>query len=113
MRYLSGERPETIQELEGRGGYQSREQSGRPSQGGGLRQYKRWEVEAVIKGKITAKVNNKVKNMAPRVSHWRPKSLQGYPRRGSENEVGKKTLQGGKDYCKRLQNETTKSQGWC
>jgi hypothetical protein len=108
---IGGGRPETIQKVGVRRGYKSRENQGGHHRGG-PRQYKRWEVEAVIKGKITPKVNNKVKNMAPRVSHWRPKSLQGYPRRGSENEVAKKTLQGGKEHRKRLQNETTKSQGW-
>ena len=108
---IGGGRPDTIQKVGVRRGYKSRENQGGHHRGG-PRQYKRWEVEAVIKGKITAKVNNKVKNMGPRVSHWRPKSLQGYPRRGSENEVAKKTLQGGKKHCKRVQNETTKSQGW-
>ena len=66
MRYLSGERPETIQELEGRGGYQSRGQSGRQSQGGGLRQYKRWEVEAVIK----------VEEIMEAIKYARPETIQ-------------------------------------
>jgi hypothetical protein len=45
---ITGGRPETIQEVGGRRGYKSRENQG-GHQRGGPRQYKRWEVEAVIK----------------------------------------------------------------
>jgi hypothetical protein len=63
------------------------------------------------RAKLTPRVIQKVKTIVIKVLHWRPQSLLECLRKGSENEVAKRTFQGGKYQCKWLWNGTLKSQG--